>query len=259
MMRTLGSLILAAGLAAGCAAVTIPDPPSRTASASAEATVAPSSEPAPAASGEPTAAPSAEPTPGSSDQPLAVLDVRCGTGAPVLASAHVRTSPRGVRFKVEGQKGWELGIDHALGHESVSLDSANQTILVNIAPGDVKLDCGHVAGTTELPTTPLRIEDPDGWYRTVVVADGAGTCASESIDYAGGARGKADSPLRQAQRLLRGLQAGDVVERGGYASDTGLVRVVRAGNVIGHMEFEKDGHGGWLLGGSTMCAGLSLG
>src|SRR3954447_10166509 len=260
MMRTLGSLILAAGLVGACAAATGPAASSQTAPAprasgppSGGAGVTGSDEPNVSPSAEPASTPSADPSTGPSDQTVAILDVQCGVGAPVLASRLVRTSPRGVRFRVTGQKGWEFGIDHALGHESVALDAASETIVLTIAPGDVKLDCGDPRGSSALATTPLSIEDPDGWYRTTAIADGAGTCVSESRDYAAGARGKADPPLRQAHQLLHGLQAGDVVERGGYASDTGLVRVVRAGKVIGRLEFDTDGHGGWLLAGSTMC------
>jgi hypothetical protein len=47
-----------------------------------------------------------------------------------------------------------------------------------------------------------------------------------------------------------------VVERAGYPVDTGSVRVVRSGEVIGVLSFEDDGHGGWLYTGSTLCGGL---
>src|SRR3954467_6990742 len=128
MMRTLGSLILAAGLAGACAAPTGPDAPSQTApppraSGPPSRGVTASDGPTVGPSGEPASTPSAEPSTGPSDRAVAVLDVQCGTGGPVLASPAVRMSPRGVRFKVTGQKGWEFGIDHALGHESVALDA----------------------------------------------------------------------------------------------------------------------------------------
>src|SRR4051794_3982430 len=122
MMRTLGSLILAAGLAGACAAATDPGASSQTAPApqpsgppSRGPGVTASNGPTVGPSAEPASTPSAEPSTGPSDRAVAVLDVQCGTGGPVLASPAVRTSPRGVRFKVTGQKGWEFGIDHALG------------------------------------------------------------------------------------------------------------------------------------------------
>ena len=76
------------------------------------------------------------------------------------------------------------------------------------------------------------------------------------MDYVEGARGKVVGPIRQSRDMLRGLRAGDVVERAGYATDKGSVRVVRSGKVIGVLTFEDDGRGGWLLSGSTLCANL---
>ena len=77
------------------------------------------------------------------------------------------------------------------------------------------------------PATALRIEDPDGFYRSVAIGNGVGSCASASLDYVEGARGKVVGPIRQSRDMLRGLRAGDVVERAGYATDKGSVRVVR--------------------------------
>ena len=74
-----------------------------------------------------------------------------------------------------------------------------------------------------------------------------------------GAKGEIGDPVLLARKALRGLRAGDVVERGGYPAETGLVRVVRAGNVIGAISFDGDGRGGWFLAGSTLCGGLGTG
>ena len=91
----------------------------------------------------------------------------------------------------------------------------------------------------------------------MAIGNVAGSCVSGDALYVEDARGSKEDPVRQARKLLKGLRAGDVVQRGGYPADKGLVRVVRDGQVIGTMTYEDDGHGGWLLVGSTSCGGLS--
>jgi len=211
--------------------------------------------PAPAPSSVPTAAPTA----GASGELVAVLDVRCGPGAPDLGSDRVRASRDGVRIRVTGEPGWYLGIEHESGRESVPLDAANPEIVLRLAPGDVRIDCGDPTLPDLPPASALRIEDPDGWYHPSAISDGVGSCVSGSASYGPDARGKTTDPVGQARALLRGLKAGDVVERAGYATDKGRVRVVRADKVIGSLEFEADGHGGWLLMGSSLCGNLSTG
>ena len=245
MLRTLVSVVVSAVVGAGCAAVVVSPVPTQSA--------------APSPTPTPSSASTAGPTAGASDALPAVLDVHCGPGAPTLGSDRVRTSPGGVRFHVTGQPGWELGIDHESGHDAVLLEAANQDVVLGVAPGDVSVNCSDPTLSSAPSTSPLRIEDPDSWYRAKTISDGAGSCVSNSVDYAEGARGKAAGPIQQAREMLRGLQTGDVVERAGYATDKGWVRVVRDGKVIGTLAFDDDGHGGWLYSGSTLCANLGTG
>jgi hypothetical protein len=185
--------------------------------------------------------------------------VQCGPGAPVLGSARVRASRDGIHLRVTGQPGWALGVGFELGRESVPLGAEGQDLVLRIAPGDVTVDCGDPA----LPNLPLssalRIEDPDGFYRSMAIGANAGSCFAGSVDYAEGAKGKAIDPVLQARKALRGLRPGDIVEAAGYPVDKGSVRVVRAGEVIGVLTYEQDGTGGWLPTGSTLCGKLSAG
>lgn len=80
-----------------------------------------------------------------------------------------------------------------------------------------------------------------------------------SNSYGEGTLGEQGEPVELARAHVTGLAPDDVVERGGYAVQTGLVRIVRACEVIGRFGFDPDGHGGWLLGGWILCAGLAGG
>jgi len=241
-VRAIASIFLATLFAAGCTATATP--------------MTPSSMPSPTA--QPTSSPTPAPTTGTPGEPASILEVSCGPAATILGSDAVRTSPDGIHLRVTGQPGWSLGIDHEFGHEAVVLDSPSQDLVLRIAPGNVTVDCGDPTLANLPPSSALRIEDPDGLYRSLAIGTGAGSCVSDSDD-AGGAKGKAGDPVLQARMGLRGLRAGDVVERAGYPVDKGSVRVVRAGEVIGVLTYDADGHGGWLPMGSTLCGGLSAG
>jgi hypothetical protein len=200
------------------------------------------------------------PAPEPTGELVAVLTVRCADGAPKLNSDRVRATRDGAQLMVTGQKGWILGVAHESGGESFDLEKADQAIVLRIAPGDVKIDCGDPAQAGNLPGAHVRIEDPDGWYRSIAIGNVAGSCMSGDAMFTEDARGSTEDPVRQARKLLlKGLRAGDVVQRGGYPADTGLVRVVRDGQVIGTLTYVDDGHGGWLLPSSTLCGGLSGG
>jgi hypothetical protein len=208
---------------------------------------------------EPTEEP-VTPAPEPTGELVAELTVRCGDGVPALNSDRVRATRDGVRLRITGQEGWTLGVEYGSGRESVGLEKADQGVVLRTAPGDVMIDCGDPAQAGTPPGAPVRIEDPDGWYRSMAIGNVAGSCVSGDAMFTEDARGSKEDPVRQAQKLLgKGLRAGDVVQRGGYPADKGLVRVVRAGQVIGTLTYVDDGHGGWLLLSSTFCGGLSAG
>jgi hypothetical protein len=196
------------------------------------------------------------PAPEPSGELVAVLAVRCGDGAPELDSDRVRATRDGVRLRVTGPAGWQLGVEYESGRESIGLDEADQGVVLRIAPGDVLIDCGDPEQAEIPPGASVRIEDPDGWHRSMAIGNVAGSCMSGEALYAEDARGSKENPVEQAKKRLKGLRDGDVVERGGYPVDEGLVRVVRDGQVIGALTYIDDGHGGWLPGGSTLCGGL---
>jgi hypothetical protein len=198
--------------------------------------------------------------PEPSGELVTLLTVRCGDGALELNSDRVRASRDGVRLRVTGPAGWQLGIEYDSGRESVGLVEADQEVVLRTAPGDAMIDCGDAAQAGLPPGARVRIEDPDGWYRSMAIGNVAGSCMSSDAMFVEDARGSKEDPVRQARDQLRkGLRPGDVVERGGYPADKGLVRVVRDGQVIGTLTFIDDGHGGWLLPSSTLCGGLSAG
>ena len=200
------------------------------------------------------------PAPEPSGELVAELAVRCGDGAPELDSDRVRATRDGVRLRVTGPEGWQLGVEYESGRESIPLERTDQVIVLRTAPGDVQIDCGDPAQTRIPPGAPVRIEDPDGWYRSMEIGEVTGSCMSGNATFAEDARGSKEDPVLQARKHLgKGLRPGDVVERGGYPADKGLVRVVRDGLVIGTLTYVDDGHGGWLLLSATTCGGLSAG
>ncbi len=222
--------------------------------ASTEATTSPAPSPSPA----PVASPA--PTPGQTAGqvlPTAVT-VTCGAGAPLLNTNRVRASADGVRFVVSGGAGWQFTVQDVNGNDGTLLGSDLTGLTLRIPPGDVTVEC-TAPGPSTPSATPLRVEDPDGWYRSVSLDPVSGSCTTADALHGEGARGPAKDPVEFARSIVRDLQPGDTVERGGYPADTGLVRVVRSGHVIGVITFEADGQGGWLLSGASLCGGLSAG
>ena len=92
---------------------------------------------------------------------------------------------------------------------------------------------------------------------TATPPSGATDCVNASLDYGPDARGKPGEPVDLARSAISGLRAGDVLERADPA-DAGAVQVVRAGEIVGTVTYMSDGHGGWLLVGGAMCAGLGI-
>lgn len=178
--------------------------------------------------------------------------------APALDTDRVRASAEGVRFVVTGPVGWVLGVTTDRGHESVQLSASPESITLRVPPGDVGISCADPSLPEIGPAAPLAVEDPDGWYRAAEPEAAGGDCASINATPAMGAAGAKGDPVALARMALAGLRAGDVVERAGYPVDTGTVRVVRGGVVIGRLTYLADGQGGWLLVSSTMCRGLGL-
>lgn len=185
-----------------------------------------------------------------------VLRVRCGETGLELGSDRVRAARDGVHLVIAGTAGYHVGLEHETGGDGVSVQGEAQEVVQLIPPGTLAIGCGLPADPWPLPGFDVRVEDPSGVYRPYALGMGAGGCVSGSASYAAGARGDKAQPVKQARAHLAGLRAGDVVQRAGYPVETGRVRVVRGGEVIGSLEYEPDGHGGWLLMNSTLCEGV---
>lgn len=252
-----GGVMLAAGiLLAGCAAggTSSPSP----AAPWSAAPLPPSA--APTASASPSAAPGATPalSPAGSSALAAEVAVECGSGAPVLGSDRVRASADGVRFLVTGKVGWMFGVLTDSGSGAIQLESRPVRITQLVPPGDVGVSCADPSLSGAAPVTALRIEDPDGLYRPVATSPNASGCVSGNVDYGDYALWKPGDPIRLTRVAVNGIEAGDVVERGGYPVENGWVRIVRADAVVGSVTFGSRRSGGWLLLGWTLCEGLSI-
>lgn len=224
----------------------------------------PASSPAATLAGGPTAPastlpPTMGPTfkPYSSPEWVDVVEVTCGTGAPALVPGHVNAAIDGVTFDVAGKPGWVLEVEHAYGTDSWPLAEWSFWRSLPVPPGDVRVRCAPPGATSPL-SSALRIDDPKSYFRPAEVQPGAGTCQTLSLAPASGTLGENEDPVILARNRLDGLAPGDVVEAGGYVGIPGLVRVVRAGRVIGRVEFSGGSGGGWVLTGASLCDGLRV-
>lgn len=187
------------------------------------------------------------------------LAVRCGQDGLELASDRVQAARDGVHLLVSGDPGYTVGLEHESGGDGIEVGAEPQEAVQLIAPGRLTISCGLVSDEWPQPGIDIRIEDPDGLYRPYVIGRGAHACVTGDALYGVGARGPKARPLKQARASLTGLRPGDVVERAGYPVETGRIRVVRGGEVVGVLDYQPDGHGGWLLMGHTTCDGLGGG
>ena len=128
------------------------------------------------------------------------------------------------------------------------VEQVETEIVVAAEPGRYAIGCGDARA-------PLEVIDPAGHYVSRDLSCGGSSGTAGTIDYGADARGPRGALLDVARRELRGLRPGDVVERAGYPAGgaSWSVRVVRAGLVVAVLSFEADGHGGWLLTGTTAC------
>ncbi len=99
-------------------------------------------------------------------------------------------------------KGGSLGVEYESGRESVGLERTDQEIVLRTAPGDVTIDCGDPEQADIPPGASVRIEDPDGWYRSMEIGNVAGSCMSGDALYVEDARGSKENPVEQARKQL---------------------------------------------------------
>ena len=185
------------------------------------------------------------------------LQVVCNGTTTDIATPVVRASVDGVHLRFRNTSGHslEFGIDDETGLAVLgdSIPAEGAVFVYTLGIGPWQIHCAEGA-------TRFAVVDPDGLYRSVALgcADASGTTGS--VDYGEDARGLRGSLLDVARLELRGLQPGDIVERGGYpaAADQQLVRVVRGGQVVAVVTYAEDGRGGWLPGGAQACKGSNV-
>ncbi len=186
------------------------------------------------------------------------LEVVCDRATIMVDIPVVIAQDDGVRVEVvnAGNTVLDLTIEHTqdgpLVSESVA--KAGIALVESVPPGSYLVSCGG-------PPIAFTIVDPKDLYVSSAlacdVAGGSGT--SGSIDYAPDAVGPRGRLVDVARSELRGLRAGDQVERAGYpAGAEHLIRVVRDRRTVAALSYADDGQGGWLLMGSLACAGSGL-
>ncbi len=162
---------------------------------------------------------------------------------------------------VTGPAGWSFGVESDEGQDGTQLSTSPERVTLLVPPGDVQVRCSEAMetapGASTAPDAPaaLRIEDPEALYRPMTPG-GTGSCVTGAPDYVDGAQGIEGDPISITRAAVHGLTTGDVVERGGYPSETGFVRIVQGGKVIGSVSFERTTGGGWRVSTFTMCEGL---
>jgi hypothetical protein len=253
--------IAAAMMLAGCAAQ--PEP-SGVSSAAPTAGSARASAAASQTASAPATQPSLQPSPDAS--PIATraaapsaLRVDCTETGTSVVTDSVATQPDGVHFLVRSvARGRAFQIDGVGGDNAFASTELppEETLVWAVPPGPIRIWCGPT-DPAEADWVAVQVIDPMSTYVPVEL-----TCASAahgSNDYGAGARGEQGEPVAITRRHLRGLRPGDAVEHAGYpATAERKVRVVRDGAIAAVATYVPDGHGGWLIGSTDICAGTGI-
>jgi hypothetical protein len=193
----------------------------------------------------------------SPDDAPAELRVGCDGTTTRIPTPRARARPDGfhIRFANPTGRALQFGIDDASGLPMLGNEVPVEggTFINALGTGVYHLGCGG-------PPTAFAVVDPDGVYTPTELGCGNASGTTGTVDYGQEARGPKGSLLDVARTELRGLEAGDLVERAGYPASDGdqLVRVVRAGRVVAVLGYADDGHGGWLIGMTRTCPGSNV-
>ncbi len=191
---------------------------------------------------------------GASDR----LEIVCDLTTILVDVPLVIAQDDGVHIEVVnvGNNVLDLTIEHPQDGPLIgeSVAKTGSALVESVPPGSYLVSCGG-------PSIGFTVLDPQDLYVSPVLAcditGGSGTVGS--IDYAPDAVGPRGRLVDVAQSELRGLRAGDQVERAGYpAGAEHVIRVVRDRQAVAALTFADDGQGGWLLTGSRACAGSGL-
>jgi|GEM_PF-3761534 len=125
-----------------------------------------------------------------------VVEVTCEAGATITTTKAAVVDRDGLHLKVtdsSGLKGTYLNYasgrpDGAGGGNEVPRGTTERVLMV--APGDVYLDCSYLEGAKETAKVKVRASDPNGYYRSVTLAE-LGCISTAPVDWGPGpGRGK---------------------------------------------------------------------
>jgi hypothetical protein len=172
-------------------------------------------------------------------------------GSTQLSTSSVRAQPDGVHVLVRSQ----LEEPASVNGVGVDVSPGRRSDVLSIEPGTLDVACWPYSqhGSTEPPTTPLEILDPDGLYVDPALACGGGTIGSTIADFVFPGPKEGIIPLEEARRRIGGLSADDQVIYGGYPEQRARpVLVVRDDAVIASISLGLSGTE-WVRMGSSVC------
>jgi hypothetical protein len=170
----------------------------------------------------------------------------------------VEVRPDGVHLDIENRAGeptsfFGFALDVGEGrHEEV----------VTVPPGRMKVAC-YPYSQHESDPKPVRYDlelvDPKGHWVSTELDCETDMVESTIRDFMELDEGLSQDPLQLVEENVKGLEAGDVVEVGGYPeAEVPTVRVVRAGRVIATFGFIQADDGGLAIETSDLCASEGL-
>jgi hypothetical protein len=205
---------------------------------------------------------------GTSPEPVPLGRIACDGANPIVETPIVATQPDGVHVEVSNPT--EQTISFTIGPDIAAPDGA----LSSLSPGTVDLVLTNAPGPMSFACSPppeegqagvsglgsFEVVDPGGNYVPADLACDTGSAYGSGAAQPAEAVGEQGDPIDVARGHLNGLEAGDVVEVGGYrGASSPVMRIVRDGKVVGTMTLTDDMQGGWLLGSVEGCGGTSFG
>ena len=124
---------------------------------------------------------------------------------------------------------------------------------------------GTMTSVAALPDGTLvsvgRTVDDRGWPSTAAWVSPARNpvgCVSGDNLFTADPRGETGDPVDLARAAIGGIRIGNSVALDGQGEGVARVLVVRGGEQIGFVQFDRDPAGGWLLSQWSLCAGLTV-
>jgi hypothetical protein len=208
----------------------------------------------------------------ASSDPAHVARIACDGADPIVQTPVVATQPDGVHVEVSNPTdqtlSFSIGPDIGSPDAAVSaLAPGTVDLVLTNAPGPMSFSCSPPleegqAGVSGLGS--FEVVDPVGNYVPAdlecVVGSAYGSGAAQPAGGGGGASGFAGDPVQVVRDHVSGLEFDDLVERAGYlGTEVPVIRIVRAGAIVGKITLSGDGSGGWLLSSIEGCGGTQFG